>query len=101
MWWQELARVSLASPGTVLSTGTFATKKYLKIQLQGTSSGGTLGLALTFNNDTGANYNYAVLYNSSGSAVYTASGSQTTLQIENVAATSTDKTNSEMCRIPC
>lgn len=81
VWWEELGRVSLSSPATSLSLTGLATKKYLKVRLQGNASGGTLSLGLQFNNDTANNYNYTVLYNSGGTPVFTASGSQSKMQI--------------------
>lgn len=81
IWWEELGRVSLSSSASSLSITGLPPKKYLKVRIQGNATGGTLSLGLQFNNDTANNYNFTVLYNGGGNAIFTASGSQSKMQI--------------------
>lgn len=79
-WWQEIGRVTLSSSATTLSLPSLPARKYLKIIMAGAVTGGTFAPLLRFNNDTGTGHNYAVIYNSTGTAVYSAAGSANGIQ---------------------
>ena len=53
-FWQELA--SVESTGDNHTTGTFAAKKYLMVEVNVVTTGGAVSQRLTFNDDTGSNY---------------------------------------------
>ena len=74
-FWEELGRTTLGTAGTTISLTNIPARKNLRLIIQGSASGGTLAVALRFNNDSNTNYNYTVVYNSAGDSVYTASGS--------------------------
>jgi hypothetical protein len=53
---QELGRVTLASPSGTVSVSGLPPRKYLKIYVRQVPSGGTISGRLRFNGDTAANY---------------------------------------------
>lgn len=58
VWWEEIGRTTLGSAGDTISVTPIAARKWLafKIAVQGT--GGTISVAIRFNNDSGSNYAY-------------------------------------------
>lgn len=83
VWWEELGRHTLGSPATSMSVPSFAAKKFLRIIVAGSTTGGTFSLGLRFNNDSAANYTNHVIYNSSApnfQAIYTAIGGANQIQ---------------------
>lgn len=56
IWWEELARASLASPATTLASGTFTARKYLLILVIAKPSGAAITPWFRFNGDSGNNY---------------------------------------------
>ena len=59
-FWQQLADVDLGSDGTILSSGSFTSKKYLMVSIHAIASGG-MDSRLYFNSDggSGGSSNYA------------------------------------------
>ena len=53
-FWQELA--SVESTGDNHTTGTFAAKKYLMVEVNVVTTGGAVSQRMTCNDDTGSNY---------------------------------------------
>lgn len=58
IWWEELGRTTLGSAGDTISVTPIAARKYLKILVFATDTGGTITASVRFNNDTAANYSY-------------------------------------------
>lgn len=57
IWWEEIGRTTLGSAGDTITLTTIPARKYLKIIMDLRATGGTVGPALRFNNDSGSNYN--------------------------------------------
>lgn len=57
IWWQELARSTLGSSNDQILSGTFASRKYLMLIVGVYATGGVVDSDITFNGDTGNNYN--------------------------------------------
>jgi hypothetical protein len=54
--WQRLAHVELSSSSSVIDSGTFTAKPFLKIVLCHINTGGYVNPKLQFNGDSGSNY---------------------------------------------
>lgn len=52
----ELKRTTLTVAGDTMTVSSIPARKYLKITVLGLDTGGTIGLRMTFNNDTASNY---------------------------------------------
>lgn len=76
----EIGRTTLGSTAATITLSSLPLYKYLKFVVRGTATGGTFAAALRFNNDSGGNYNYNVIYNNAGPATYAAQGPQTQIQ---------------------
>lgn len=57
-WWEELGRTTLGVAGDTISLTPITAKKYLRIIVHAIDTGGTIGISVRFNNDTGNNYSY-------------------------------------------
>ena len=57
-WWEELGRVTAGGTVSSLSLTPITAKKHLMISLSILATGGTVGLAIRFNNDSASNYAY-------------------------------------------
>jgi hypothetical protein len=55
-FWQELARTTLTGAGDTISVTNIPARKYLHIIVSALATGGTIGVSLRFNNDSGTNY---------------------------------------------
>lgn len=56
IWWQEIARTTLGALAASISVTGITAKKYLKVVIYATATGGTINLAYRFNSDSGNNY---------------------------------------------
>lgn len=56
IWWEELGRATAGVTTTSLSIASIAPRRYLKIILIVTPTGGTLNIGIRFNNDSSTNY---------------------------------------------
>lgn len=54
--WEELGRATLASAGDSITVSSFTAKKYLMIRVHVLPTGGTAGVAIRANSDSGSNY---------------------------------------------
>lgn len=54
--WQQIGRTTLTSNGDTISVTPLPARKYLRILVYATATGGTINATLRFNNDSGANY---------------------------------------------
>lgn len=65
IWWEELGRVVLGADGDLISLTPFAAKKYLQVTYAciPATGGGTIGITITFNGDSSANYAVRVAIN--------------------------------------
>lgn len=70
MWWEELGRDSLTLAGDVLTVSNLPVRRYLKIVVSVSDTGGTIGTNLQLNNDSTTSY--AVRYSDNGGADSTA-----------------------------
>lgn len=52
----EIARTTLTAAGDTISVQSIPLRKYLKVKVLTLDTGGTNGVRMTFNNDTGSNY---------------------------------------------
>jgi len=84
IWWEELARTTLASSGTTITASGFAARKYLRLLIRTIPTGGSNGIQFRVNNDSGNNYarQYAINF---GAAV--SSGSEPQLTVSSLPAT--------------
>lgn len=55
-WYKEIGRATATGATDTLTVSSLPSMKYLQIKLIGLATGGTIGLALKFNSDGGANY---------------------------------------------
>lgn len=78
MAWNLLATDTLTGTSTTMSTGTFAAKKNLKVEIYTINTGGVVNAKMQFNSDTGSNYSYR--YNADGGSNTTAN-SQTEIDL--------------------
>lgn len=67
-FWQELGRTTLLAASDTISVTGLAAKKYLLVLIEDTAAGGTSGVKLRFNNDSGNNYAYRSNGNGGGDA---------------------------------
>lgn len=86
IWWQEIGRSTLIASNDTITVSTFTGKKYLKILVGLTATGGTIGPSMTFNNDSATNY--AVRFSDNGGAD-TSSASRASIPIDAGATIST------------
>jgi len=56
IWWEEVGRTTLAAAGDTISVTGIPARKYLKVIIFATATGGTISLQVRFNNDSGTNY---------------------------------------------
>ena len=56
IWWEELARITLASPSTSISIPTIPTRKFLHVRASLIPGGSSLDVYMRFNGDSGTNY---------------------------------------------
>lgn len=56
IWWEELGRSTLGAAGDTITLNPIAARKYLRIIVIASATGGTINARLRFNNDSGANY---------------------------------------------
>lgn len=77
-----LADVTLGTLGVTLDTGTFTAKTNLRIIVASAGHAVAATLALTLNNDTGANYAYSISENGAASAT---SGAASSIALRNSA----------------
>lgn len=96
VWWEEIARTTLASVNDTITVSSIPNRKYLMFIFYGNASGGTLDTTVRFNNDSGANY--ALTY-SSNYAAPTASTSQTSIPFDSGATDSGGIVTGEMTLI--
>ena len=83
IWWEEIGRTTLAIAGDTITVSSLAARKYLKVYMISTATGGTTNGNITFNGDVGANY--AARVSANGAADATASA-QTSLGLFQAAA---------------
>jgi len=69
IWWEELGRTTLSSSAASVSLSSLPVRKYLKVLIKYTTTGGTNDAGLRYNNDSGSNY--ATRYANPGSAAAT------------------------------
>ena len=55
-WYQELGRTTLTTAGDTITVSSIPARKYLKIIISWTNTGGAVSGGLRFNGDTGTNY---------------------------------------------
>lgn len=67
IWWEEIGRTTLTVAGDVITVSGLSAKKYLKVFISATATGGTLDSGITLNNNTSANYSYRIFANAAGS----------------------------------
>lgn len=96
IWWEELGRTTLGSAGDTISLTPIAARKYLKIYVDVTATGGAISALVQFNGDSGSNYatrrslsGAADTTTGSASSMITSSTTSTKffieLEVENVA----------------
>ena len=63
-FWQELASVTASGSSTTLNSGTFTAKKYLMVEVYGTTGGSNMdNIGYRVNSDSGSNYARRVSHN--------------------------------------
>lgn len=82
IWWQEIARTTLAVAGDTITVNSITAKKYLQIRIAVMGTGGTIDVAIRLNNDTGANYS---VRSSTNGAADSTSTSQTSIVLTGAA----------------
>lgn len=55
-WWEEIGRTTLGVAGNSITITTLPVKKYLKIYIYASATGGTINATMRFNNDSATNY---------------------------------------------
>ncbi|QEX10973.1 hypothetical protein F6X56_15220 [Rhodococcus erythropolis] len=61
LWWEEIGRTTLTSPGDVISVAGLPARKFLAIRFMVfTTSGQQVSVVMNFNNDGATNYAYRV-----------------------------------------
>lgn len=58
IWWEEIGRTTLGANADTITISSFGARKYLKVLISLIATGGTIGVGLRANNDTGNNYTY-------------------------------------------
>lgn len=86
-WWEELGRQTLSSGASSLSVASLPQRKYLKIVATIIPTGGSYDPKVRFNNDSGANYAMAILYNNAGAGAYSNQTSTTFIQVSSTVYT--------------
>lgn len=71
VWWEEMGRTTLGSNGDTISVTGMTAKKYLRILISVIATGGNIAPAMTFNGDTGNNYNHRTSDNGGADATST------------------------------
>ncbi|UNQ40957.1 hypothetical protein MPC38_06815 [Prescottella equi] len=56
IWWEEIGRTTLTSPADVISLASIPARKYLRVVVYTSATGGTTNTYMRFNNDSGNNY---------------------------------------------
>lgn len=74
IWWEELGRTTLGSGGDTITVDSLPARKYIKVYIRVTSTGGATRILIRFNNDTGANYNYRISSNNGADSNNTSQG---------------------------
>lgn len=83
--WQEIGRsTNITTPTSTMVASSLPNFKYLKFEIISIATGGTTGVSLRFNSDSGSNYTYRTSGN--GGADITAS-SQSSINVSNGVAT--------------
>lgn len=82
-WWEEIGRTTLGVAGDTITASSLSERTYLKIIINVLATGGTIGIGIRFNNDSGTNY--ARRISDEGAADASAS-SQTSLLIGTTGA---------------
>lgn len=77
IWWEELGRTTLTGSGDSLSVQNLPDRKYLRVYITYSSTGGTVDGNMRLNNDSGSNY--GVIFAGVGTTPPTTSTSQTSL----------------------
>lgn len=85
IWWQELARTTLAAPADTITVNSIPARKYLKVFIFLIPTGGTINSSTRFNNDSGTNY--AFRYSQNGAADSTIPSTTSVATDNQVAAT--------------
>ena len=66
IWWEELGRTTLGVSSDTISISPISARRYLRIMFYANPTGGTINVNLSFNGDTGSNYN--MRYSDNGGA---------------------------------
>lgn len=85
IWWEEIGRTTLGSAGDTISVTPITAKKYLKVVVAATDTGGTINPTVRFNNDSTAN-NYPIRYDTNGTIAAVTSNTSLDVGVGAVAA---------------